>query len=403
MKKYLFTLLLIVILACVLVLPAMAADLSDLSADAWYYDEVHSMVDAGHITGYPDGTFRGESPMSLAEFVTLMSHLLGRDCGETPAHWAGLQMQYALRDGWLNQAEFSGLDWDAPISRQLSAKVIMQALEMDAPAVSDPLPFDDFGEIAEEYLPFVAAGYAAGLYQGDADGNFYPHGSLIRGGAATLLYRAVHLDDPVLSKYSEKEVIDYFVEVALRSELDAEGNPGGTIPLVKWAEPIYYHVSGDWTAEDLVQLNKMKDRMNRITGFPGLIETESLFEADLTIEFLPQDEMDYYPGYYSPFIEGFARISWDGAKRIYQGGIAYKAEGLDQFTRNSVICEELIQVMGMLNDSEKYEDSIFYQYGSSVQWPSDLDWKIMELLYNPQLRRGMTESECRAVLAQLIQ
>ena len=70
--------------------------------------------------------------------------------------------------------------------------------------------------------------------------------------------------------------------------------------------------------------------------------------------------------------------------------------------RAGVICEEIIQSLGLSNDSYTYPDSIFYQGYSEISWPSELDWTLVELLYHPALRLGMTADEVRQVLLPLL-
>ena len=76
---------------------------------------------------------------------------------------------------------------------------------------------------------------------------------------------------------------------------------------------------------------------------------------------------------------------------------------MDAGERRSVLIEELYQVMGILNDSYDYPESIIYQFYTDAQWPCTLDWAIMELLYHPDMRCGMNESACMAVIDSLLQ
>lgn len=404
MKKRVFCLLLALVLCLGLAAPAFAAGgFSDLTENKWYYSAVVEMAGLGYIRGYPDGSFRGEASMSLAEFVSLIAAFKGLDSGSRDGHWAGKQLAGAQSLDWLSKEDIAfcgGLN--AQIPRQVAAKILTQALEI--PLESDAsvlLPFDDVYNISAAYLPYVAEAYREKLIVGDADGNFYPNRPITRGAGATLIYRALYADSPI-GQYSKEEIIEYFLEVALKSEYSSSGAVGESIPAIKWQSPVYYSLSGPYTEEDLAKLEAMTARMNQVSGFPGIYPVQAGQQANLEIEFLSQSEMNSYPGHYIPGLQGYAHVSWFlPSFRISSGGIAYLTE-MDQYTRNSVICEELIQAMGMLNDSEKYPDSIFYQYGSSVQWPSDLDWKIMELLYDPAIRPGMGEAECRQVLSRLI-
>jgi hypothetical protein len=51
-----------------------------------------------------------------------------------------------------------------------------------------------------------------------------------------------------------------------------------------------------------------------------------------------------------------------------------------------------------MNDSEKYEDSIFYQKWTSVNNFSDLDKAVINLFYQKNIRAGMSREQISAVL-----
>ena len=64
--------------------------------------------------------------------------------------------------------------------------------------------------------------------------------------------------------------------------------------------------------------------------------------------------------------------------------------------------EELCQSLGLLNDTYDYPESIFYQYHTETDWPTSLDWAIIELLYRTEIRPGMDESAVRTAAADIV-
>jgi len=50
-----------------------------------------------------------------------------------------------------------------------------------------------------------------------------------------------------------------------------------------------------------------------------------------------------------------------------------------------------------LNDSYKYPESIFYELQGSNDLISQLDRKIIYMMYSENLKAGFTESETRAI------
>ena len=85
---------------------------------------------------------------------------------------------------------------------------------------------------------------------------------------------------------------------------------------------------------------------------------------------------------------------------IYNAIICYRSD-IDQYTRNSVILEEIYNGLGPIQDSLLRADSIIYSGFSQPQQLTDMDWLILRLLYHPQMRCGTDGAQCEAVIRQL--
>lgn len=82
---------------------------SDVTADAWYNNAVSTMVNAGIIQGYEDGTFRPNNNITRAEFAAIASRFMssGYDVEEDlftdiANHWARENINDAAMAGWIN-------------------------------------------------------------------------------------------------------------------------------------------------------------------------------------------------------------------------------------------------------------------------------------------------------------
>ncbi|MBT9683731.1 S-layer homology domain-containing protein [Pseudoflavonifractor sp. MCC625] len=51
---------------------------ADVQEDDWFYEEVQSAIWYGWISGYPDGTFGPEQPMTRAQAAAILNRMLGR-------------------------------------------------------------------------------------------------------------------------------------------------------------------------------------------------------------------------------------------------------------------------------------------------------------------------------------
>ena len=80
MKKRLLKTAVVSALAVSFVVPAFAADASELFSDVptghWAYDAVMSLADAGLIEGYEDGSFGGERTMTRYEMAKVVDSLM---------------------------------------------------------------------------------------------------------------------------------------------------------------------------------------------------------------------------------------------------------------------------------------------------------------------------------------
>ena len=175
-------------------LPAHAAFL-DVAPGSWYEGAVTQLARAGALTGYPDGTFRPDQPISAAEFVAVTARLAGLSGVQSQAdHWAAGYMQAALQAGWYDWDEIppTGERFDLPISRQLAVKILMRALLPDARGdyVTESAKIRDFSTLDGRYYEAVLAAYASGVVHGDPSGAFWPLGSLSRAEACTLFQNA---------------------------------------------------------------------------------------------------------------------------------------------------------------------------------------------------------------------
>ena len=86
---------------------------------------------------------------------------------------------------------------------------------------------------------------------------------------------------------------------------------------------------------------------------------------------------------------------------IVSGLVCYRSD-LDQATRNSVLIEEIVNMLGMPNDTKTRQDSVLYQYGSTATEPSPLDWLFVNVLYSPWMKCGYDCEDTARVLRALV-
>lgn len=80
---------------------------SDVNADRWSNDAISTLVNAGLLSGYPEGTFEPGEAITRAEFATLVARFVGVDETATHSftdlggHWSEKYVATAVKRGWL--------------------------------------------------------------------------------------------------------------------------------------------------------------------------------------------------------------------------------------------------------------------------------------------------------------
>lgn len=202
--------------------------------------------------------------------------------------------------------------------------------------------------------------------------------------------------------YSAEEILSYFEEVALHAEYyDGEDAPQ---ELRRWKDKMVCAIVGTPTDEDRALLERLFEELNAIPHFPGICFESEDDEANITMHFERGKAYDRLAAeHVAGPTDGFATCWYQPSEYVYfRAEIGIRAD-IDQTVRNSVILEELIQSFGLMNDSYLHDDSIFYQDYNEPQWPSELDWILVDLLYRPELSPGMAVEECRDILMDMLQ
>ena len=178
---------------------------SDLNSSHWAFENVSALVMQGGISGFPDGTFRPNNTITVAEFIRI---IIGLAIGDKPAfgteddadfHWASGFFDAAARHEILLMGELNAVDWDNPITRQKMALLIARTLEnilyeditAEAPDVIRE-QIVDFSLIGQAYQNSVIDVMSVGIITGFEDGTFRGSANATRAEAATMLARMIN-------------------------------------------------------------------------------------------------------------------------------------------------------------------------------------------------------------------
>lgn len=199
-------------------------------------------------------------------------------------------------------------------------------------------------------------------------------------------------------KQAEK-LLDYYDDVALGSEYgDADGK------VHKWSETARLYVAESPDFEKFKDFYiRFIDSLNAVEGFPGIEFTENAENASLTLEFVSAEELEQKIGAGKDQAYGFARISWyNSTGEIFKGNIyIVREEDSSEADVRHTLIEETTQATGLMNDSYRYENSIFYQGYSTVDSLSEEDGILFRMHYSEYIRGGIDGAGVKEIVTML--
>lgn len=109
----------------------------DVQSGDWYYKYVAVLNSQGMIDGYGDGRFGPNDTLTSGAALVMVLKAAGSGTiAPSGAHWASGYADYAVEQGYLTREEIG--DLDAPIRRELIARLAARALKLEPLRESRP-------------------------------------------------------------------------------------------------------------------------------------------------------------------------------------------------------------------------------------------------------------------------
>ena len=201
-----------------------------------------------------------------------------------------------------------------------------------------------------------------------------------------------------------------FIDIALNNEYSSDVSS-----LRKWTQPIFYSIIHRTADKDLHQriTESHLDHLARITGLdirpvvtesaPNLtiiFSTEKLISQELKQDFLLNNQQQIVV--LSRHSVCLARFSVHPDSSIKQATVIIPVDRARAHAKLlSCVVEELTQIMGLPNDSDKVFPSIFNDK-SHDDYLSGLDFLLLKLLYRPEIKAGMNVEQVNKQLSRII-
>jgi Tol biopolymer transport system component len=183
---------------------------SDVPCDYWSAAEIGACVDAGVVSGYGDGTYLPEEPVSRAAMAVYLARAEGwvsldDDMGTAPAllsdvpagHWAGTAILECLANNVVaGYADGTYRPLDS-VTRDQMAVYVARALVAPAgdPDVPGGPPTPTFPDVPLDYWAYdhIESCVGQGVVSGFDGGQYHPEGVVSRGQMAVYIARAFEL------------------------------------------------------------------------------------------------------------------------------------------------------------------------------------------------------------------
>lgn len=196
--------------------------------------------------------------------------------------------------------------------------------------------------------------------------------------------------------------LKYYEEVAGYGEFDSSYD--GFIK--KWGDPIhiYLEYEDDPNEKVLEAFENLISQINSLDLVPEITYSYSSEDKyNMHVVFTEIDNLTYrFPGA-PPGNWGFFLYWWKG-NPLYEIDRAQVGVATDVNTEVHMIhlmTEEIVQALGLINDSEIYRDSMFCQTWGHIQHMSEIDWLLLEMHYRPEIEAGMAMEDALEILRDL--
>lgn len=105
----------------------------DVTSAHWAFDSVERAAELGLVTGYSDGTFRPDTPVTRAQFVLMLWRMCGKPAAakaasfaDASADWYQDALSWAVENGYVNGLSDTRFGPDAPITRQQAMAILFR-------------------------------------------------------------------------------------------------------------------------------------------------------------------------------------------------------------------------------------------------------------------------------------
>lgn len=255
----------------------------DVPKNHWAASAIAEAVQAGYVSGYPDGTFRPSGTITRAEVAGMLSRVTklvpekGSDAfADLEGHWSREEVRQLVALGFIDPADYkNGFEPNKPATRYEVMKWIASGLAKSHPdfaqALEDtkdtllPTPESFKGGISPEQVPYIAVVRGTGIIQGFEDGTMRPASTITRAEVVAIMLRYAEVEGTDPKKYRDL------------NELREVGLTGTNLTTI--TNYRYWPVDAQGTINDY---NAVRDKPISMRNNKGIIKVHRMIVVDTT-------------------------------------------------------------------------------------------------------------------------
>jgi hypothetical protein len=200
------------------VVPAAQAtpvEFSDVAADYWARPFIAALAQRGIVTGFSDGTFKPDEPVSRSQYAALIETIFQTDTAQNPIafndipenFWATPAINTAVKTGFMKGFPEGTFQPDQPISRVQVLASLVNGLKVAQPASPTEVVklYQDSAQIPTWAVPAAASATQTGMVVNyPARGVLNPNQPITRAEISAVVHQALVAAgklDPIPSDY----------------------------------------------------------------------------------------------------------------------------------------------------------------------------------------------------------
>lgn len=204
----------------------------------------------------------------------------------------------------------------------------------------------------------------------------------------------------ILNQYNQKEFTDeeinYFLEIAM-GNLAYEG-------LKRWDNEMRIAAYGTPTSQDILAIKTVADEINILVEEEKIKIVKQNENPNVQIYFIPLVDFEDIEENANDYdiAQNFVWNQNGNAKNLFgtnlnRGTILIAQNRTDQLEREFLVRKKITQALGLIHESWKHENSIFYVDKKPKQF-SELDKQLIEILYYIEIQPGMDPAKIKRAL-----